>query len=69
MIDLGNGAEADQVLDKAGEGGDINRAADDGDRARAVQQPALVTGLATIQSACARCEETAEEASLNCLAW
>ena len=68
MVDLGSGAEADQVLDEAGEGGDIGNAAEDGDRARAVQQPALVIGLVTLQSACARCGEIAEEVSPNCLA-
>lgn len=48
MVDLGNGAEADQVLDEAGEGGDIGHAAEDGDRAREVQ-PARVVSAAPTQ--------------------
>lgn len=34
MVDHGDGARADQVLDEAGEGGDIGHAAEDGGRAR-----------------------------------
>ena len=49
MVDLGNGAEADQVLDEAGEGGDVGHAAEDDGRARVVQPGGCVAALATNQ--------------------
>lgn len=42
MVDLGDGARADQVLDEAGEGGDIGHATEDGCRARKVQLERVV---------------------------
>ncbi len=32
MVDLGDDAEADQVLDEAGEGGDVGHGGEDGPR-------------------------------------
>ena len=50
MVDLGDGAEADQVLDEAGEGGDVCHAAEDGGRARMKQLAQVVPVHATILS-------------------
>jgi len=47
MVDLGNGAEADQVLDETGEGGDVGHAAEDGCRTREVQLGEVVAKSAT----------------------
>ncbi|WP_420030766.1 hypothetical protein ACN429_11740 [Pseudomonas oryzihabitans] len=47
MVNLGNGAETDQVLDEAGKGGDIGHAAEDGGRAREAQPVGCVATVAT----------------------
>lgn len=47
MVDLGNGAEADQVLDEAGKGGDVGHAGEDGDRGNALHWTRVVGGAGT----------------------
>ncbi|MNZ90755.1 hypothetical protein D3C78_1097260 [compost metagenome] len=47
QIDLGDGAEADQVFDEAGEGGVVVHDGDAAAHARAAQQRGVVAGVAT----------------------
>lgn len=47
MVNLGNGAKADQVLDETGEGGDVSHAAEDGIFIPAIPAAGLVAGQFT----------------------
>ena len=47
MVNLGNGAGPDQVLDEAGKGGDVGHAAEDGELFLAIPLGELVSSFPT----------------------